>query len=161
MTIADDDRAHEVEKQLMRRDWVPTDDEKVLGAEILSGLRLLRAEVGTTLDQWGAPLPRDTAEALIVEIVMMTRIETELLPAWRQRLEGSPMLALIDVYLDCARVLQPYAQALRPLTEPGNEGLTEAYFIGHEADGKLRRLWATLGSVQAIIHAAVTGDSGH
>lgn len=102
-------------------------------------------------------------QALTVEARLMSEVEVELLPVGRARLPGSPMLELLEIYVEQARQLVPHAVRMaaawrRATPRPDDVGRWEESLVRENGP---QALWPGVFAVRSTLQAATTGDVGH
>ncbi|MET9658148.1 hypothetical protein [Streptomyces sp. NPDC006510] len=105
------DRLSAIARSLNLTEWEPTPDEVTFG----------RAFFRRTdeLEEPSLAFPRGPeqgnhlhTEAFDATARKVALVQDELLPAWRERLAGSPMVELAELYVSAAAPLLPHAQRL-------------------------------------------------
>ncbi|AKH83967.1 hypothetical protein AA958_19245 [Streptomyces sp. CNQ-509] len=146
------DRLSEIAWSLNRREWQPTDEEIELASAFFEVLVKAQRAV--------PDFPRgvDHGDRLYTEsfAVLARRVEAvqaELLPAWRHRLDGSPMVELVELYAGAAQPLLPHAERL--LTAWASTSFTEP--TAREIADEARRLNIT--ATQGEAHLAYLNAS--
>lgn len=131
--------------------WVPSAEECALGQALV--LRTARLE--TELQPADMPPSVSPGSIWLTQVLagqsaLVREVGEELLPVWRRRLSGSPMVALVESYIDSLRPLEAYARRMRkswtssPPTMPGPERITRyAYAHRVSAEQAGRELWQT------------------
>lgn len=140
-----------VARRLVSGGWLPNADELALGqALVLRTARLeeeLRpADMPPTEDQE----PLWLTQVLVGQSALVQEVTEELLPVWRRRLAGSPMLDLVGAYVEALRPLQGYALRMlgawsrRPPARP-DPGRIARYAVsrGVSPDRAGAELWHT------------------
>ncbi|MFC1413354.1 hypothetical protein ACEZCY_30970 [Streptacidiphilus sp. N1-12] len=109
----DRDRLSAIEHALVTLEWAPSHEEAAFGAALLYRRdRLEGAGPPGGLPPSGGPEPLWLTQVLSVQADLVRELDQELLPLWRERLGASPMLVLVDAYVEAVRPLLPVAARL-------------------------------------------------
>ncbi|MEV8529247.1 hypothetical protein AB0451_34755 [Streptomyces sp. NPDC052000] len=109
-----DDRLSQIARALNRREWLPTATEMALGNAFFERVNRLVKEPQVPADlpplesRWEAWLIQD----LSLHARLHAEVEGELLPLWRGPLTDSPMLWLVERWVEIGRELLPFAERL-------------------------------------------------
>ncbi|MFI0915464.1 hypothetical protein [Streptomyces abikoensis] len=104
----------EIEHALRVGAWVPTGEERQLGAAFFTRRDRVDSEAG----QYPAGMPLDKHHgALLTQLVtararLAQELTEDVLPLWQAQLAGSPMLRLVKDLTAAAGSLEPYANRL-------------------------------------------------
>ncbi|MFG2205721.1 hypothetical protein [Streptomyces sp. NPDC048638] len=142
------DRLSEIERSFALRTWVPTQDEIALGEAFRWCHDSLEADpLPAAMPPLSGAGGRWLTQRLVCEERLVREV-TQILPSWRKRLSGTPMLHLVETYTSAGRALAPYARRLLtawesapPADPPAHLVETEARRLSidpREADGILR-----------------------
>lgn len=103
----------DIEQSLALRRWVPN------APEVAMGEAFFRLAVAAQEDPTSADMPPPRAgrgpwmtQRLAADVRLAREAEEHLLPAWRGRLAGSRMLALVEAFVAAGRELAPHAESL-------------------------------------------------
>ncbi|MEU1307765.1 hypothetical protein ABZ419_02550 [Streptomyces cinnamoneus] len=131
-----DDELSMIEHALTQRIWVPTDEESRLAGALFQRRKRLETEV--VEDPAGLPKPTDGRGLFLTQHVsvcsrLARELTEEVLPLWRDRLSGSPMLRLVERYARACEEARPYSERLLATwrTSPPEEPAAE--LIAREA----------------------------
>lgn len=186
--MAGPNRVSDIARALTSGAWVPSADEQRLAQGFLArGRRLMeeRMPADMPLRDRGEPW---LTQVLVLEARLCDEVESELLPVWRDRLSGSPVLELVDAYRAGGAALVPHGKRLLaawrtdPPAKPTAGDLAEEASRQGTADAAARvygervRRWeetvvpgrervqhldpalGRLSAVQAVLSAVGTGD---
>jgi hypothetical protein len=106
------DRLGEIARSLNRCWWLPTVEEVEFGGAFFR----LRRGVEEDPDS-GFPRGLASWNCLRTEVFTalartVRAVQEDLLPSWRHRLDGSPMVELVDLYVSAGRPILPHAEQL-------------------------------------------------
>ncbi|MEU1906554.1 hypothetical protein [Streptomyces hygroscopicus] len=183
-------RLCEIARSLNRLQWLPTAEEVELGIAFFQHVKTMEEQPQPDFPRGLQRWDRLHTENLDVLARTVEKLRDELLPAWKNRLDCSPMIELVEQYVCGAQPLLRHAERLlatwrgaalpAPTTdeiayeakrlnislEQGEANLRYWKAVHWEEEHNPRSLWdelepawAYLGSVQATMMAALTGDT--
>ncbi|MDX3224484.1 hypothetical protein [Streptomyces sp. ME19-01-6] len=106
------DRLSEIARSLNRLQWLPTAEETELGNAFFRHLKTIEEEPQPDFPRGLKQSDRLHTEHLAVLARSVEKVRDELLPAWKYRLDGSPMIELVEHYVRGAQPLLPHAERL-------------------------------------------------
>ncbi|GHE02611.1 hypothetical protein [Streptomyces alanosinicus] len=106
----DEQQLNGIARSLDRYEWEPTQEEISVGDAFLRELQK-DEEAGQAFPRGPQEWDRLRTEAIAGLVAKVTRIDKELLPLWRKQLpSGSPMIALVEIYIHGAPSLLHHAE---------------------------------------------------
>lgn len=106
------DRLSEIARSLNRMQWLPTAEEVELGSAFFRHLKTIEEEPQPDFPRGLKQSDRLHTENLAVLARSVEKLRDELLPAWKNRLDGSSMIELVEQYVRGAQPLLPHAERL-------------------------------------------------
>ncbi len=98
---------------LLRGSWTPRPQEVSLGRALFHRCERIEEE---SLPPGMPPLAEDDppwlTQVLAGQAALARELEAELLPVWRHALPASPMVALVEGYVEALRPVAPYARRM-------------------------------------------------
>ncbi|MFI6283100.1 hypothetical protein [Streptomyces sp. NPDC050988] len=111
MTVTSD-RLSEIARSLNRLHWQPTADEVAFGSAFFERMKEAEEEQRSAFPRGTNWWDRLHTESFATLARVVAMVQDELLPVWRERLTGSPMVELAELYVSAAEPLLPHAERL-------------------------------------------------
>lgn len=170
-----------VERALVRGEWVPGQEECALGGALFE-CRDRLVENPSPADMPSSERGLWLTQTLVVQALLVCELTDEVLPRWRERLAGSPMVHLVQAYGDAAQPVLPYAARLLAAWQASPPPAPAADLVAGEAEQDTR-FWDAhhweeaqlspaeraeielalhrCGDIATVIYAAVTGQTDY